>query len=94
VTQGTWQFISLACLRDPSNRLHEVSDDLESFFWVLLYLVAKCHNARALNLVDQMRHVFDHHTDMDRTGMITGGNGKLACVRDVRLDEPIVSALV
>jgi hypothetical protein len=56
--------------------------------------VAKCRNARALNLVEQMRHVFDHHTDMDRTGMITGGDGKLACVRDVRLDEPIVSALV
>jgi len=56
--------------------------------------VAKCRNARALNLVEQMRHVFDHHTDMDHTGMITGGDGKLACVRDARLDRPIVRALV
>jgi len=30
--QGTWQFISIARLQDPSNRPHEVSDDLESFF--------------------------------------------------------------
>ncbi|KAH9020336.1 hypothetical protein EDB84DRAFT_1231763, partial [Lactarius hengduanensis] len=31
---GTWQFISIARLQKPSIRPHEVSDDLESFFWV------------------------------------------------------------
>ncbi|KAI0274349.1 hypothetical protein BGY98DRAFT_920846, partial [Russula aff. rugulosa BPL654] len=31
---GTWQFISISRLRDPSTRPHQVSDDLESFFWV------------------------------------------------------------
>ena len=45
-------------------------------------------------LVDQMRHVFDQHTDMDRTGMITGGQGKLACVRDGILDRSLVRDLV
>ncbi|KAH9056639.1 hypothetical protein EDB87DRAFT_1539199, partial [Lactarius vividus] len=34
---GTWQFISIARLRDPSTRPHGVSDDLESFLRVLLY---------------------------------------------------------
>ncbi|KAH9992533.1 hypothetical protein BJV74DRAFT_771667, partial [Russula compacta] len=38
---GTWQFISITRLRDPLTGPHEVSDDLESFFWVLLYLVVK-----------------------------------------------------
>ncbi|KAH8989403.1 hypothetical protein EDB86DRAFT_2768836, partial [Lactarius hatsudake] len=28
---GTWQFISIARLQEPSTRPHEVSDDLESF---------------------------------------------------------------
>ena len=41
-----------------------------------------------------MRAVFDHHTDMDRTGMVTGGQEKLACVRDGKLDRAIVRALV
>jgi len=47
-----------------------------------------------MNLVEQMRHVFDHHTNMDRTGMVTGGEGKLGCVRDGYLDRTIVRALV
>ncbi|KAN0109121.1 hypothetical protein V8E52_009643 [Russula decolorans] len=36
---GTWQFISISRLHNPSTRPHQVSDDLESFFWVLLYQV-------------------------------------------------------
>ena len=81
-------------MRDPSSRPHEVSDDLESFFWVLLYLVAKCRNPRAINLVGQMKAVFDHHTDMDRTGMVTGGEEKLVCVRDGKLDRALIRDLV
>ena len=92
--QGTWQFISIARLRDPSSRPHEVSDDLESFFWVLLYLVVKCRNARPINLVVQMQEVFDHHTNIDRTGVVTGGVEKLACVRNAKFDRTIVRALV
>jgi hypothetical protein len=59
---------------------HEVSDDLESFFWVLLYLVVKCRNSTRLDLSESMRFVFDYHTDMDRGGNVTGGRGKLACL--------------
>ena len=92
--QGTWQFISIARLRDPSSRPHEVSDDLESFFWVLLYLVVKCRNARGINLAIQMQEVFDQHTNIDSTGMVTGGVEKLACVRNAKFDRTIVRALV
>ncbi|KAI0089418.1 hypothetical protein BDY19DRAFT_942281 [Irpex rosettiformis] len=33
---GTWQFMSIALLRD-SNKAHEILDDFESLFWVLVY---------------------------------------------------------
>ncbi|KAI0293570.1 hypothetical protein BC826DRAFT_910504, partial [Russula brevipes] len=36
---GTWQFISVARLLDPFSAPHQVSDDLESFFWVPLYQI-------------------------------------------------------
>ena len=35
--QGTWQFISIQLLQDIA-KPHEIFDDLESFFWVLLFL--------------------------------------------------------
>ncbi|CAL1712413.1 unnamed protein product [Somion occarium] len=35
--RGTWQFISVPLLRRPKKG-HEVHDDLESSFWVLLYI--------------------------------------------------------
>ncbi len=58
------QFISIARLGDPSSRPHEVSDDLESFFWVLLPQVAECRDAVGIHLVDEktLRGVFDQHT--------------------------------
>jgi hypothetical protein len=60
------QFISIARLGDTSNRPHEVSDDLELLFWVLLSQVAECRDAMGIHLVDEMtlRGVFDPHTDM------------------------------
>ena len=80
-------------MRNPSSRPHEVSDDLESFFWVLLYLVAKCRNVRAMNL-EEIQNVFDYHNNMDRTGMVTGGKGKLACLRGTSLDPARLDDLV
>lgn len=41
-----------------------------------------------------MRRIFDPHTDLDCSGLVTGVQGKLACVRDEILDRPIVRALV
>jgi hypothetical protein len=92
--QGTWQFISISRLLDPSTRPHEVLDDLESFFWVLLYQVVKCRNSKGLGLEEQMRNVFDQHTEMDHNGIVTGGKGKLFCLRDGELNLSVVYNLV
>ena len=35
--QGTWQFISIQLLQNIA-KPHEIFDDLESFFWVILFL--------------------------------------------------------
>ncbi|KAH9020339.1 hypothetical protein EDB84DRAFT_1678942 [Lactarius hengduanensis] len=91
---GTWQFISIARLRDPSTRPHEVSDDLESFFWVLLYLVAKCRSVEKIDLSKDMQIVFDQDDDMDDDGIIRGGRGKLQCLRQTDLGPTIVDYLV
>ncbi|KAF8495191.1 hypothetical protein F5888DRAFT_1907941 [Russula emetica] len=91
---GTWQFISISRLRDPSTRPHEVSDDLESFFWVLLYQVVKCRNSKGFDLEEQMRYVFDQRTERDHNGNVTGGKGKLMCLYRIDLDQIIVRMLV
>jgi hypothetical protein len=56
---------------------------------VLLYQVVKCRNSERLSLDEQMRAVFDQHTEMDHDGIVTGGKGKLFCLRDGDLGEPV-----
>src|SRR6266852_1475680 len=92
--QGTWQFISISRLRDSSTTPHQVSDDLESFFWVLLYLVVKCRNITREDLSENMKDVFDQHSDMDRNGNVTGGNGKLLFLHNRKFDKTLIRALV
>ena len=92
--QGTWQFISISRLSDSSTRPHQVSDDLESFFWVLLYLVVKCRNITGEDLSEKMKDVFDQHTDMDRNGNVTGGEGKLLFLHGKKFDKTMIRALV
>ncbi|KAI0310714.1 hypothetical protein OF83DRAFT_1031067, partial [Amylostereum chailletii] len=38
---GTWQFMSVALLRQPNCKIQGLSDDLESILWVLLYHVLR-----------------------------------------------------
>ncbi|KZV69778.1 hypothetical protein PENSPDRAFT_608208 [Peniophora sp. CONT] len=38
---GTWQFISAALLSKPTFKAHQLRDDLESFYWVFLYVVLR-----------------------------------------------------
>ena len=92
--QGTWQFISISRLRDPSTRPHQVSDDLESFFWVLLYLVVKCRNSTRENLSESMRVVFDQHSDIDHNGNVTGGDGKELFLHNKKFDKAMIRTLV
>ena len=56
--------------------------------------MAKCRNVRAMDLVGEMQTVFDYHNNMDRTGMVTGGKGKLACLRGTSLDQARLDNLV
>ncbi|KAI0273497.1 hypothetical protein BC834DRAFT_799544, partial [Gloeopeniophorella convolvens] len=39
--KGTWQFMSVGLLQYPTSKSHEFLDDLESFFWVLLYQIVR-----------------------------------------------------
>ncbi|KAH9000867.1 hypothetical protein EDB86DRAFT_3101166 [Lactarius hatsudake] len=91
---GTWQFISIARLRNPSMRPHEVSDDLESFFWVLLYQVVKCRSVGKIDLSQDMQNVFDQSEDRDDDGIIRGGRGKLNCLQQGILGRTAVDYLV
>jgi len=45
-------------------------------------------------LVNQIQHVFDQHTNIDRTGKVTGGEGKLGSVRGGYLDQTMLDDLV
>ena len=60
LAQGTWQFISVARLLDPWSTPHQISDDLESFFWVLLYQVVRGRDETKAYRRD-MAYVFDQY---------------------------------
>ncbi|KAH9954087.1 hypothetical protein BC827DRAFT_1244831 [Russula dissimulans] len=91
---GTWQFISIARLRDPSIRPHEPSDDLESFFWVLLYEIVKCRSAQTKHLFEGMQKVFDQDTGLGRDGIVRGGDGKLICLAGILFGPTALDFLV
>ncbi|KAI0296770.1 kinase-like domain-containing protein [Multifurca ochricompacta] len=91
---GTWQFISISQLREPRYTAHEVSDDLESFFWVLLYQIAKCRGSRMADVSKHMQLVFDEYTKSSQDHLVTGGNGKIVCLADLYLDRGIVEELL
>ncbi|CAL1710004.1 unnamed protein product [Somion occarium] len=85
---GTWQFISMALLQEP-NKPHEVRDDLESCFWVLLYVSLHYfkHNGRE---VDFKLDFFDEIKErrMDKAPyQSVGGNLKIALLIADELDE-------
>ena len=61
---------------------------------MLLYQVVKCRNSKRLSLEEEMRNVFDQHTERDHNGIITGGKGKLFCLRDGELSPFVVHELV
>ena len=73
IVQGTWQFTSTAQLLDPG-KAYEVSDELESFFFVILYEGVHwiIHNKPGtLNV----KHIFDD-VQVGADGSQTGGVGK------------------
>ncbi|CAA7259376.1 unnamed protein product [Cyclocybe aegerita] len=72
---GTWQFMSVGLLEDPT-KLHELPDDLESFVYIILYFTLRYldHN-RFDNLGMIMDYIFDYSNSND-DGTVTGGAGK------------------
>ena len=64
-------------MRDPWSRAHEVSDDLESFFWVLVYEIVRYRAKKAKSVEDHIHKIFDQHFGADEAGMVKGGDGKL-----------------
>ena len=79
---------------DPWSRPHEVSDDLESFFWVLMYEVVRYRNDKAKDFAEAMQFVFDTHTAPDKAGVVRGGDGKLNCVGGYKFSRKVIRGLV
>src|SRR5712691_11809886 len=76
--QGTWEFFSIARINDPGLRPHAVSDDLESFFWVLMYEIVHYRDCKSLFSEENIRKVFGRPTGyFDRPDI-----GKSQCVFD------------
>ncbi|KAJ8701062.1 hypothetical protein PTI98_004026 [Pleurotus ostreatus] len=74
---GTWAFMSIDLL-SGKKCLHKVSDDMESFFWVVLYysLLYLAHN-KADELTEIIPAVFEQYTYSTQA---KGGDGKNAVV--------------
>ncbi|KAF9494291.1 hypothetical protein BDN71DRAFT_1496586 [Pleurotus eryngii] len=74
---GTWAFMSIDLL-SGKKCLHKVSDDMESFFWVILYysLLYLPHN-KAGELTEIIPAVFEQYTYSTQA---KGGDGKIAVV--------------
>ncbi|KAI9431634.1 hypothetical protein F5148DRAFT_1155081 [Russula earlei] len=53
-------------------------DDIESFYWVLIYIVMKCRHSAIEGQSQDMQHVFDGYRDVDEDGVIRGSDGKLS----------------
>jgi len=71
--QGTWQFTSTAQLRDPG-KTYEVSDELESFFFVIFYVGVHLVIHSKPDTLD-VKHIFDD-LQVSVNGRQTGGVGK------------------
>ena len=63
IWQGTWQFLSLRLVQDRT-LIQGLLDDLESSFWVLVYLILRYHPIACRKtgpLRSMFDHVFGHH---------------------------------
>ncbi|PPQ92796.1 hypothetical protein CVT25_003907 [Psilocybe cyanescens] len=75
---GTWQFMSIGLLTNPA-KIHHVQDDMESFFWLVLYHILRyMKHDKVTELEVIMDAIFDQFTKAPKTGALeTGGVGKL-----------------
>jgi len=96
---GTWQFISISLLLKMSGR-HELADDRESAFWVLVWVLLRYskHNLSSDRLA-RLLHIFDESDWFDDA--VEGGMGKQNVIRDQVLsnmvqfsDHPVLNQLL
>ncbi|PPQ89807.1 hypothetical protein CVT25_007412 [Psilocybe cyanescens] len=77
---GTWQFMSIGLLANPA-KVHHVQDDMESFFWLVLYhMLRYMKHDKITELEIIMEAVFDHSYKGKAGGLETGGDGKSALI--------------
>ncbi|KAL1724482.1 hypothetical protein EV715DRAFT_189237 [Schizophyllum commune] len=77
---GTWAFMSTLSLNQ--RKLHDVQDDLESLFWVALFIIIlyfPFDRQVALNIID---NVLQQH-QFNQNGVPFGGDGKRSFVNSV-----------
>src|SRR5580693_197572 len=91
LAQGTWQFISVARLLDPRSTPHQISDDLESFFWVLLYQIIRGRDEKK-EFRQAMVDVFDQYESVKRNRS-RGGKGKLNVLGGTELKRQVIMGL-
>jgi hypothetical protein len=86
--------MSIARLVNPSIRPHDVSDDMESFFWVLLYQIAK-YRKTELDFSSDIKRVFYQYPGSDSDDYYAGGSkGKTFCLKNCALDPVVIECLV
>ncbi|KAI0066536.1 hypothetical protein BV25DRAFT_1912597 [Artomyces pyxidatus] len=83
---GTWQFISALRLQNP-DKVHEISDDMESFVHVLTYHLLRYRQSTFNALGEIVYEIFDaSYIDEDRFDKL-GGHGKELFFQDRKLSE-------
>ncbi|KAI0273318.1 hypothetical protein BC834DRAFT_928374 [Gloeopeniophorella convolvens] len=92
--KGTWPFISMGLLQYPTSKSHELLDDLESFFWVLLYQIVRCRGSSSKDLQDEAKTVFDYSKRSHHVNAIVGGKGKHWCLKNDELSSADIGDIV
>ncbi|KAF9554510.1 hypothetical protein CPC08DRAFT_672124 [Agrocybe pediades] len=74
---GSWLYTSAYLLSRPW-KFHTLQDDIESFYWVILYVILRYMKHNYLSSIEEdINYIFKEYkgNDVDK---ITGGNGKIA----------------
>ncbi|KDQ28303.1 hypothetical protein PLEOSDRAFT_1009535, partial [Pleurotus ostreatus PC15] len=77
---GTWPFMSIGLLLNP-HKQHTTRDDLESFFWVVLYYGLRYVPHTLVKRVQSvMAEIFDYHNFSHLDQKARGGYAKIAVI--------------
>ncbi|KAI0760501.1 hypothetical protein C8Q74DRAFT_1296759 [Fomes fomentarius] len=87
VRTGTWQYMSVAILTDIF-KIVEITDDLESFLYVLLYYAIRYLRSNCDDVGDWIEAFFDSYT-LSRDGSYTCGEKKAMTLNKLTFGEPM-----